>query len=301
MPEHYVLPKSKIGFTVIPKTGCTTLKNYLISLEQTFPLGGQATPDSEYLDMAIHSSKLASNYKVSHLDSPKQRDLTKILVLRNPYYRVLSAWANKLLYAQGDYSIFSRLMDEPFTPKDFNTIGDLNKAFEAFLARLLDDRKFLESDAHWRPQATFVNNPSNYDLVLETSSLSKLQTELAKQDHLSDLVAERTVPVFNATRTELVRLVGSEKAWLAVEQIYADDFELLKTAGFGSMPLPVITRLDEVATSELIKAEKPEVLLSRELSENRSIRSELELIKASRSWRWTGWLRLFGRPFTRFL
>ena len=251
--------------------------------------------------MGIHSSKMASNYRVKNLDSPKQSALTRVLVLRNPYYRALSAWANKLLYAQGDYIIFSRLKDDPVAPKDFSSLAELNAAFEAFLNRLLADNAFLESDPHWRPQTTFVNDLSNYNEVLETSSLSKLQTALAKQNHLAGLVADRPVPVFNATRTELVRLIGSDKAWSLVDQIYAEDFELLENAGFGPMPRPVVSELEPPATAELINAEKPSVLLSRELSENRSIRSELELIKSSRSWRWTSWLRSLGRPFAKYL
>jgi len=299
LPTHYLLPKANIGFTIIPKTGCTTLMNYLFSLEQTLLLDPQATKGPDYIGSSIHFSKMQTKYKVKSLDSPKHNGLTKVLALRNPYHRALSAWSSKLLYAHLHYSIVSRLKDEALTPGDFNSLADLNGAFEAFLARLSLDRAFLESDRHWRPQNTFVNNLSNYNVVLETSSLGKLQSALANNDYVAGLVGNRPVPKLNATRPELVRFIGTDKAWHLVDQIYAEDFELLRTAGYESMP-PVVAKLDDSATMELIKAQKPAVLLSRELSENNFIRRELELLKGSRSWRWTAWLRAAGKPFSRW-
>lgn len=42
MVEHYVYPRAKVGFTLIPKTGCSTLKNYLGELEQSLSQEGRS-------------------------------------------------------------------------------------------------------------------------------------------------------------------------------------------------------------------------------------------------------------------
>jgi hypothetical protein len=302
LPEHYFLPKTNIAFTAIPKTGCTSLKNYLIDLERAYSAGNFDLTQTEYLNMGIHSSKLASQYQITAAQFAAGKSSPNILVLRDPYQRALSAWTNKLLYAQDDYSIYHRLKMEPFTPVEFESMEDLNTAFESFAIRLFQDPVFLDSDTHWKPQHTFVRDLSKHQIVLETSNLSSLQTTLATDPRFGPYLVNKAVPRFNATRSQLMGRIGTNRAWDLIERTYAQDFHLLEQAGLSKPARPSAVQEDRQLEQSLISEERPFIEKSRSDSEEvwktaerdselLQLRSELEAIKSSHSWRWTAILR----------
>jgi hypothetical protein len=281
--EHYVYPRAKVGFTLIPKTGCSTLKNYLGELERSLSDEGRSVEqagESEYLGMSVHYANESTDYLVEGLENPQHGDIFKILVVRNPYERILSAWTNKLLYAQDDLTLWAKVRGEPFVLEDFESLEELNSAFEGFLCRLAADKEFLLFDHHWIPQVNFVKDIAAYDLVIETGSLSTLQTALSGRETVSHLVVSRPVPVFNASRTGLKSLIGSDQAWSIVESVFAEDFEMLKAAGFATISRPSVTALDERALLKLIKAEKPIIFYERIRAELAVAKSELAVAKS---------------------
>lgn len=295
MPENYYLPSTNIVFTVIPKTGCTSLKNYLFDVEQI--LSGQTPKNlSEVgLGLGIHGLPEFQRYRITSRNLSKFNGSLKILVLRNPYERILSAWLNKFLYAQGDFSIFSEYQREIFTPVSFETIADLNLSFLEFLLRLSKDPDFLKSDAHWRPQPSFVNDAKEFNLVFETSSLSMLQGALAKVPRLTAIAENQSVPKLNATRPALDGLIGSKAAWLLVDEIYSDDFDLLASVGLVNQKPPTPVLLSEQQQTAILASEVP-IIFSSRLAAQADL---LDMIKSSRSWRWTEWLRRLSAPILR--
>jgi hypothetical protein len=295
MPENYYLPSTNILFTVIPKTGCTSLKNYLFDIEQISRGQNPKNLGEVGLWLGIHGLPELQGLRITSRNLSKFDGALKILVLRNPYERILSAWLNKFLYAQGDYSIFSEHKQEIFTPVWFETVADLNVCFEAFLLRLAKDPDFLNSDAHWRPQSRFVSDAKAFDLVFETSSMSLLQGALAKIPGLTSLVKNRLVQKLNATRPALDGLIGNKAAWLLVDEIYSDDFQLLASAGLVNQMPPTPALLSEQQQSAILASEVPAIFSSRFAAEA----NLLEVIKSSRSWRWTEWLRRLSAPILR--
>lgn len=198
MAGHFYFPTINIAFTLVPKTGCTTVKNYLYALETIASATNPAIPQS-FLGEAIHFSAAVGDYEIDEISSSKYSKAHKILVLRNPYKRALSAWANKLLYLTFDIGSFKRHRDASFTPLHFNSISELDKRFEDFTRELANDQTFLFSDQHWRPQSEFIKDLGDYNLILETGQLSKLPIELetvVSKEYL-DLVGK--VPRFNET------------------------------------------------------------------------------------------------------
>jgi hypothetical protein len=294
VPKHYFLPKSRIAFTIIPKTGCTTLLNYLIGIEEALGSELAANKAVNYPELAIHESTTDSKYLVKELVSGEAEAETRVLILRNPYLRALSVWANKLLYAQSDFAIFQRLRSESFTPVDFHTLADLNDSFEGFLTRLLQDKAFLDSDRHWRPQSTFFNSLAEYNIVIETASLSSLQEKLASRTDLAKFVEQRPVPKFNSTNRSVLSLIGTEKSWSLIEKVYEQDFQFLKQAGFDPIEFPNVTVLTASETEMIIRNEKPAIFNSRLESELGMLRNQISSFQTSRSWRWTAWLRTIG-------
>jgi len=296
--EHYFFPKTNIAFTVIPKTGCTSLMNYITDLERRYSAGNLDPTEADYLNIGIHGSNLITQYRISSAQLASGKSSPNILVLRDPYKRTLSAWMNKLLYVQHDYSIYDRLRHENFAPAEFDSIEDLNIAFESFVNRLFQDSSFLDSDWHWMPQHAFVKDISKYQIVLETSDLAKLQTILAIDPRFAPYLENKPVPRFNATRENLMGRIGTNRAWDLIELTYAEDFLLMEQAGLAKPPRPHSVQNDRQFDESLITQEKPLIEKSRSDSEtawkaaegNRELmqlRSELEEIKASKSWRWT--------------
>jgi len=295
MPENYYLPSTNIVFTVIPKTGCTSLMNYLFNIERISKGENPINLGEVGLGLGIHGLPELQRLRITDRNLSKFDGTLKILVLRNPYERILSAWLNKFLYAQGDYSIFSDHKQQIFTPVRFETLADLNLSFFEFLLRLSKDPDFLNSDAHWRPQSSFVNDAKEFDLVFETSSLSRLQGALAKVPRLTGITENRSVPKLNATRPALDGLIGSKAAWLLVDEIYSDDFELLASVGLVNQIPPKPVLMSEQQQNAILASEVPIIFSSRFASQA----DLLEVIKSSRSWRWTEWLRRLSAPILR--
>jgi len=320
LPEHYFLPEINVTFSSIPKTGCTTLKNFLFNLEQ---LSGQNKPyialSDSYIGQDIHRPKFMRDYSVPTLKGPEFHKSLKILVLRNPYHRIRSAWTNKLLFAQHDYRLFQTHMDEDFTPVDFSSVQELSEKFEKFTQRLHADREFMKSDAHWLPQVEFFGKVSDYDVVLETSELAKLERLLEYHLSLTKGTLDKALPRFNETASKLVTRIGTERAWDLIASTYKDDFDALSQAGLSAgRPDSQFQQGSELSEHEMA-IEKDRIRESRRQSEVRRLKIDLadhdeikriefahlekqiEDIKNSWSWRLTAWLRWLSSPLAKFL
>lgn len=319
MSEHYYLPTINVSFCVIPKTGCTTLKNYLFNLEQWAKAGVLSeSGKSSYVGQDIHRPQVLRDFLVSDLKQSGPDESLKILVLRNPFHRTRSAWVNKLLFAQHDYRIFDRLKDEEFTPIDFQTTDQLSIAFEKFAERLSTDKEFLYSDGHWLPQVEFFGKVSDYDVVLETQNLASLEGILARQLKFPLDTGAQSFPRFNETSSKLVAHIGSKRAWDLISQTYKADLKALESASIEAPRPDQAQLLLTDLTPEEIEVEKVHIIESRRQSEVRSLRidladhdfmKKLELshlekqvqdIKSSWSWRLTAWLRWLAKPASKW-
>lgn len=292
---HHYFPTTGIGFTTIPKNGCTSVRNYLYKLEcQT---NGEFT--NQKLDeesIRIHKEQGLRKLKVESL-SLKNINSLNVLVLRNPYLRTRSTWLNKLVYAQNHYSIYKRFEGEDFVPGHFSSLAELNEAFLNFTKKLKDNPMFLSADPHWTPQTQFFESLSDYNLVIETANLSILETQI--RQHLAEkyrgLVTE--VPQHNSTQSRLTELVGTSEAWANIRNAYDSDFELLERAGI-SIDTPEEVNVANDKEAQLVIAEAELIREARRLSEVKDLnfklekaKEELQNLKSSKSWKLTAWLR----------
>jgi hypothetical protein len=188
---------------------------------------------------------------------------------------VRSAWINKLLFAQTSFVIFERHREEEFTPVDFSSVQELSHKFEKFAERLHDDREFLESDGHWLPQVEFFEKVSDYDVVLETSELSKLEIVLANHLSLPLEALDKEFPRFNETESKLVKLIGTARAWDLISMTYEADCAVLSLAGLNAeRPDNQLDQGTEMSAAEL-SIEKEKIRESRRRSEVRSLKITL--------------------------
>ena len=313
MSEHYFLPNLNVAFSVIPKTGNTTLKNFLFNLDK---LANQNTPNADlpdlYIGQDIHRLEILRQFLIPTISGGGSSGSLKILALRNPYHRVRSAWLNKLLFAQHDFSIFQRYIDEDFTPVEVSSVEELSYKFQKFTERLHNDREFLQSDVHWLPQVEFFGKVSDYDVVLETSDLSQLETILENHLGLPAGTLNQQLPRFNKTESKLVQRIGTERSWELIASTYKADFDALSQAGLSSQrPESRLHQGTELSWEELA-IEKDRIRESRRQAEVRHLdevkriefahlEKQIEDLKNSWSWRMTAWIRWLSSPLGKFL
>jgi hypothetical protein len=294
---HFYFPTINIAFTLVPKTGCTTVKNYLYALEKLASATNPVTPQS-FLGQAIHFSAAVGDYEIEDISNSTYSTALKILVLRNPYQRALSAWANKFLYLTFDIRRFHKYRDENFTPNTFNSIAELDKQFEDFTWRLANDTAFLFVDEHWKPQSEFIKDLGDYDLILETGQLSKLPIELetvVSKEYL-DLVGE--VPRFNETSYELLDYLGNDRTWGNLSLAYSEDLLMVQSVGLSTEKPHTKAKPDKKLESELVGRGNSQALESRRSAEIQSLRRRLDNVYSSKSWKLTAWLRWLDRKLT---
>jgi hypothetical protein len=294
---HFYFPTINIAFTLIPKTGCTTVKNYLYALEKVASATNPRMPQS-FVGEAVHFSESVGDYEIDSTSSGKCSTAFKILVLRNPYRRALSAWANKFLYLTFDIMTYEQYRNESFIPNRFHSIAELDKQFEDFTSKLANEESFLFADDHWKPQSEFISDLDYYDQILETGLLSNLPTalETAVSRKYLDLVGE--VPRFNETSYELLDYLGSERTWENLSLAYREDLLMLQSLGL-SIDKPITkARPDAKLESELVNRGNTQALESRSSAEIKSLRRRLNRIYASKSWKLTAWLRWLDRKLT---
>ena len=136
----YVYPRLRLAYTYIPKNACTSLK-------RTFGRAqGWLGPDSP------SAHEMRRQWWLSGL-ARYPRAEERIVVVRDPFDRVLSAYLNKFIRARdtvAEQAIAAGLGESlsPGATRDDVTFAD----FVAYLARTPSHRL----DEHWRPQHDFL-------------------------------------------------------------------------------------------------------------------------------------------------
>ena len=292
MYTHYYLPGLNVAFTYIYKNGCTSLLNYLLALEnvkKNFEMG-YVRPES-FLGDEIHETIPFRKFRVESIVDQGDVDTLKLLVLRNPYQRSLSCWANKLLFAQAGYALFEKYKETPMVVNDFNSLESIQRGFESFAMRLATDSEFLDRDYHWKPQTNYFSDINDYNLVIETSNLDLLQDILGSrlEDEVMKMVGE--FPRFNQTKSSILPYVGTKKAFDFIQETYQADIEALKVSKLDASRPPTNASLDQVDIQTLLRETEFLALNQRQLSELKVLRREIRDLRNSLSWRGTAWLR----------
>lgn len=274
---HLRYPNSRLFLTSIPKNGCTTLKNFFQDIELKHL--GKDTSQRDYGPDGMHVHVDRFRFRVS--TGPRKDDSHSVLVLRNPYSRVASAWINKFLYAQGDYAIVNRHRNRAFAQLGEMSTQEIRKGFRAFVEELSCSNAFLESDNHWRPQSHFFRDLADYSIVLETTEIHKLPTILADRGVSKELLDSCNLHHFNKSESPVYDFLWSPGTAALVERAYSEDFFALGAARIEvSQPQE---RADHEIFTELSSADVARINRSRLQSADQLLRLTYE----SKSWRWT--------------
>jgi hypothetical protein len=161
-------------FTETPKAACSTLKWLLAHIEGRHPQP-QAIGIESSLAMAIHSPLVHGFPSLLAFDAQTVRTLlasesvVRFCVVRNPYTRVLSAWADKVRQREPRYrAVWQQIAAHA------GTQGDECPSFAQFVAWLAETEDVRRCNHHWRGM-TWVLLPDlmHYTHVLHTENLSE--------------------------------------------------------------------------------------------------------------------------------
>ena len=156
--RHYYfhVGETKFGYCYLAKNGCTAFKNFIT---QTSRVRHKVNFDGTPIEYMGRYHKLHTNEDIEACDS-------MILVLRDPYDRLISAYTNKFISRRGT-DIF----------KNYEEVTNKNPDDLTFRSFIVDYCKDFETrDHHVVPQAHYIL-PIQYD---KTFMLADIYSEMSK-------------------------------------------------------------------------------------------------------------------------
>jgi len=227
----FTLRRYPIRYLVIPKCGCTFVKNLLWRLEH-----GETHPNPLRIHDADPEFLRASDLDLGEV-SIRQEEYA-FTVLRNPIDRFFSLYTDKVI---GDgYKTFVPLRDalcEYGLNLQAETAKDHTRNCEVMADWLKDNLANgidLEPEAHWTPQAYRLNVIRALDLKLMVSNQMNQQVEVLLSDLVPDLKESTSSLEMNRSRKPFEKgEIITQDLRKRVNSIYAEDRELFQKARDG--------------------------------------------------------------------
>jgi hypothetical protein len=286
-PKHYHFPLIGVTYTDIPKNGSTSLKNYLFDLEGQMSLSRnlQATLVRGSVSH-VHSRELSKIYSSKRIYSPGNEESLRILILRDPRDRVLSAWLNKILFAHGGYQ-YQKYVGQNFVPEEANSLGELRECYRNFVERLSRDSRFLYEDVHWVPQTGYFKDTRDYDLVLSTDELTKLPKILGMHSKFRGPKDLPPFPKLNSSWLPFTRGLETKESIELVRKTYRADLDALEESGIRLRNRIVATDSEFSKMEEGFLQTQQSIVLAQQRNRILFLESSLKAVKSSLSWRLT--------------
>jgi len=235
----------RLAYRVLPKCGCSSIGQFFHFLDHGTLYGGDIHERSVPILRSDIQEQAAEFTRVYDGE-----DLFRFTFVRNPFKRLLSSFADKIVGYQTDGRRYRagrlhRLLQENYDVKwngDINLISNF-KGFVRFVADTIDTRQPIESDIHWTPcvhhlQFTMTRDPEWYfDSVGYTESFVEDLDLLAKQAGISSARMPRNLPRENRSHLPMIPMstfFGREEVEI-MRRVYEDDFLV-----FGYAPDPEI-------------------------------------------------------------
>ena len=182
----WISGKHHLCYAIVPKSACSTLRRWFITLEgldKAVDVERTLQAESKVKDFPELSfeeaftsigfdtvfAKLApqvTKHDVGQvLNTFASERYFRFSVVRNPYTRIFSAWANKVLPGThaGNMKYFG---NEKFYSRAVLTIEQLSENFEQFLDCLDRNKDLIYRDWHWTPQYTLLRpDKVTYDCI----------------------------------------------------------------------------------------------------------------------------------------
>lgn len=250
--QSLVAPRSRLVYVPTPKVACTSLKSAVVDLEgarkDVFGAGPEQTEQQSIHDPSVYSLRSLAQLSAAERDEALTDERwVRFCLTRDPYDRVLSAWANKVLLGGLGGPLDEQLAEVGLPGVGSTESVDLGVMFRAFVHRLSsNDPRF--GDDHLAPQVTLLDvDRFPYTHIVDLSDLDHLLAEL-RSSHPS-----RAGFVLGPRANEGLRL-RSEDLYDAdtaavIESLYAADF---RRFGYACRSFPKVARPMMASPNELM-------------------------------------------------
>jgi hypothetical protein len=172
--EYLVEHNNQIIYCPIAKNACTLLKNVLIEISDKHE-------DFKQSDCKIHKY-IDSNkhlFQLNNFDYINREDYFKFIILRNPFKRVISTYADKFVNRLNKNDphaipVIEEVYQHLGLPVDFQK----SITFSQFVEHLLRTED-AQLDSHWRPQSIyFASGLVKFDYVGQFEKLDRVIEDL---------------------------------------------------------------------------------------------------------------------------
>ncbi len=149
----YLSEKHKLQFSHIPKSGCQSVRKFLLKI------------NNENQDIDIWSREFENKYIIRTTNTLK--GFKHYSLIRNPYARIVSCYFNKIVGVNWDK--FKRYFRGKYKGS--------RPTFREFVNRL--DQGILKANDHWRPQYQLINN--RYTRILKLEDKKSIDNEMLRE------------------------------------------------------------------------------------------------------------------------
>ena len=223
----FVSRQHRIVYVEAPKAACTALKWILATIDGQ-DVSSAPYPRQTSLEMCIHfrdCHPLPSLHDFPESDIHEiMRCYRKVCVVRNPYTRLVSAWANKIrLREPGFGKVCQAICAHAGAPANSPI------TFKAFALWVVETNDPVICNAHWRPQRELL-----YPDIIDYTDVLKLESLAADLQRLFNVVPSLRNYKAETLLSEVYRnkslpvnygaLYDQELA-MRISDFYADDFD----------------------------------------------------------------------------
>jgi len=216
-----VLPRHKLIYVCVPKAASTSIRTVLSALET-----GARPPDEHVLHKRRCSGLMSpslAGFDVFH-DMAKSSETLRFTFVRNPYARLVSAWANKIdgkPLRRGDPYVDLYLDNSPH-PRQSASI--LSLSFEAFVHFVRETVEEIP-DPHWNRQVAHTSVPGlELDLIGRVESFDSDFTTVLQHARKSSI----KIPRLNESRLSGWANYYSTELANIVYRLYEEDFDTFR-------------------------------------------------------------------------
>ncbi len=233
----FVIAKLRIVYVETPKVACTSFKHLVAALGEAHPMERlwQSAMGMQTPEQAIHDRALVNLPSLPDL-SPQERarllaadDVVRFCVVRNPYHRLASAWADRML--MHTISPLVPAVKHLGLPRYEADWGYLRARFAEFVDYLYRHEAPRFSNHHWQTMIDLLLPARlRYNLIIRledfATGLSCLIDHVERQGGTWP-----GLPRFNETPMKGALHLYTAAVARKVREMYADDF-----AAFGYDP-----------------------------------------------------------------
>lgn len=234
--QEYFFPAIDIFYSAISKNASSSVLAMLLRQEEAAQGSTAAMRDlARYLpikeDVPVRVweeyDAILKSYRSRSSRMTDAFPTQRLVILRNPAKRLASAWINKFFMLEHVTQLEHASYDALPSALTMQHVVD---AFNRFVQSLTLEIVSSHIDSHLAAQSLYVQNLTNYSLVIGMNQANELPQLLRLGAATDTFSVKKAVPEYNSAPRMFQRVLLSEENLAKIVEVYAEDFQLLESA-----------------------------------------------------------------------